>query len=89
MPFQKGKSGNPKGRPKMDEQAHRARIILHEHSPEAAKRCVEFAKSNDAKLAWPAIESILNRTVGKAAENVDLNVQGNMGFTVIIEGRKN
>ena len=60
--FQKGQSGNPRGRPKADPEV---KEILRAASPDAAKKLVSLARSKNQKIALAACTEILDRTMGR------------------------
>ena len=74
-PFIKGKSGNPKGRPKENPEV---KEILKAASVDAAKKLVELMHSDIEKISLTATVEILNRTEGKPRENVAMNVNGGL-----------
>lgn len=65
MPFAKGQSGNPGGRPKENNEI---KELARSHSKEAFERIVEFTKSQDEKIAFPACKEVLDRAYGKPAQ---------------------
>ena len=67
-PFQKGQSGNPKGRPKQTQEQKDALSMIKALAPEAAEKLREIMQSPDVRTAdqLRAIEIILDRTYGKA-----------------------
>ena len=68
--FEKGKSGNPGGRPKMDDET---KAILKAAAPEAAKLMVEMMKNPkiQPKLRMQAAEVVMDRVYGKATQPIE------------------
>lgn len=68
MAFQKGQSGNPGGRPKLEgviaEMARKA-------SPEALERLIHWSKSDDPRASIPASSAILDRAIGKPKQAIE------------------
>ena len=67
MPFEKGKSGNPGGRPK---EVAEVRELAKEHGAAAIERLVELMASDNERTAVSACEAILNRGYGRPAQSV-------------------
>ena len=61
-PFQKGKSGNPGGRPKAD---HSIQELARTHAPEAIKTLVDIAKKGTPGARVSAAIALLDRAYGK------------------------
>ena len=60
--FQKGQSGNPNGRPKIDPEI---KEILRAAAPDAARRLVELMDCEIEKIALQASIAVLDRVIGK------------------------
>lgn len=76
MPFEKGKSGNPGGRPKVKPFADALRMELaeagadHKKLREIARNLIALASKDDEK-ALPAIKEIADRMDGKPAQAIE------------------
>jgi hypothetical protein len=82
VPFQKGKSGNPSGRPKMDPEI---REMARAASVGALRRAIELVDSKDENVALKAINTVLDRGWGKPAQAVEMS--GPNGGAIEIVGK--
>lgn len=64
-PFEKGKSGNPGGRPK---QLDEVKEMAREHTEAAIKRLAFWMKSSNSKASIAASNALLDRAWGKPAQ---------------------
>ncbi len=69
MPFKKGKSGNPGGRPK---EVAEVRELAKKHGPAAIKRLVKLMASENERTAVAACEAVLNRGYGRPPQSLSL-----------------
>ena len=69
MPFVKGQSGNPGGRPKQEGEI---RELARESGPEAIAKLVEHMNGDDSRLSQSASIALLDRGFGKPAQSVTL-----------------
>lgn len=74
-PFQKGVSGNPGGRPKVNPEV---KEIMNAASPKAAQVLVELLDSEKEMMRYYAAQEILNRTQGKPIQAQEINLNGNL-----------
>lgn len=66
--WQKGESGNPGGRPKMDPVV---RALLDAHGPEAVRKIIALMDSDDERIVLMAAKEIVERAYGKIKEAKD------------------
>lgn len=76
-----GVSGNPGGRPKVYAEAQK---LLDAGCCDAARRMIELTHHEDPKVALAATKDIIDRTVGKAKESVELRADGNALFASLL-----
>ena len=73
MPWKKGESGNPGGRPKQKK-------IVVEAARAAGDRCVEIlrelAEHEDPRVRLEAIKQLLDRGFGKPRQRIDTEMRG-------------
>ena len=72
MPFIKGQSGNPGGRPK---ECGEIRELARQHGPAAIQKLVEHLEGDDSRLSQAAAIALLDRAYGKPSQSLDLSVE--------------
>jgi hypothetical protein len=70
MPFKKGQSGNPGGRPKLPPEIKQ---MLEEKGPEALDLLVKHLQHKDSRIAQAAAIAILDRAYGRPVQQIDTN----------------
>jgi Family of unknown function (DUF5681) len=74
-PFKPGQSGNPNGRPKKTQEIV---DLAKDNSEKALKKLVALIDSSDDKVALAAANAILDRSVGKPKQSVDVDAKHNV-----------
>lgn len=75
--FQKGCSGNPSGRPKLDPEIVKT---IRSACPHAVERLIEFVDDKNPKIAMWAITELLDRGYGKPTQvqSVSMDLSGGL-----------
>lgn len=81
MPFQKGNTLNPGGRPKLAKDIIE---LARKACPQAIKALVDLLDHPDPKIRKSAADSVLDRGIGKPAQAVEHSGPGGGVFTVQI-----
>lgn len=69
MPWQKGKSGNPSGRPKRDAEVA---SLAREHGAAAIAKLAKLLESDDARIVVAAASELLDRGYGRAPQTLNV-----------------
>jgi hypothetical protein len=69
--FQKGRSGNPGGRPKLPADIREAFKAKAPQALEVLTRCLQ---SGDDRIAMMAAQAILDRGYGRPTQSIDANI---------------
>lgn len=74
-PWAKGQSGNPGGRPAVDQDV---RDMLKAATPAAAKLLIDTMQDPDCKIdvRLDAARTVMDRVYGKATQPIDGNIDG-------------
>lgn len=86
MPFEKGKSGNPRGRPKKDFKLAELAQQYTEKALNVIVEILEFGENQKDKLK--AAEILLDRGYGKAPQSVHADLTGDIEINVNITRRQ-
>lgn len=72
MPFVKGSSGNPGGRPAVIKEV---RELAQKHAPAAIERLAMLVQDPDGRVAVAACNALLDRAVGKPVQAVEVDAR--------------
>ena len=83
MPYVKGQSGNPGGRPKEDGEVKK---LARKHTKEAMDTLVKWMRSDNAKASVTASQALLDRGYGKPVQAISGPDGGAIPVKFVIEG---
>ena len=72
--FQRGRSGNPGGRPKLPAEM---REMFRAKAPQALEVLTRCLQSDDDRIAMMAAQAILDRGYGRPTQSIDANINDN------------
>jgi hypothetical protein len=88
-PFQKGQSGNPKGRPKKLEITKiYEKVLRKSQNRKQIEEDVMAMLSSKRMMSVLLLREMAERTEGKVADVVDMNVSGTLSLEQVLEARK-
>ena len=82
MPFEKGKSGNPGGRPK---EAAEVRAAARLQGIAAIDKLTELMNDGDKRIAVTAAQAILDRGFGKPSQSMTLSGEDGKPTVTVVE----
>ncbi len=82
MKFEKGKSGNPGGRPKENADVKAAARL---HGIAAINKLLELMNGNDNRISVTAAQAILDRGFGKPSQSMTLSGEDDKPPVTIVE----
>lgn len=86
MPFKKGQSGNPGGRPKKDSELTE---LAREHTVAAIDKLAYWLRSDDARASVSAAQALLDRGWGKPRQAIEASIDGQLIVKVLERARTN
>ena len=82
MKFEKGKSGNPGGRPKENSEVRAAARL---HGIAAIDKLVELMDGSDNRISVTAAQAILDRGFGKPSQSMTLSGEDGKPPVTVVE----